>query len=151
MRLLDEGYPLRRLSKESGILRNQLRDLRKRYLAFGEDGLRRKPAHYASEAEKASVRAENVDFFLIHRANKLIVDRIVKKLKLPLEKVPNDIQEFGNLGGASIPMLMMHILSKELSEKPLTLLCSAFGLELTWATMIQRTNCKKFCQSITSE
>ena len=58
MRLLDEGYPLRRLSKESGILRNQLRDLRKRYLAFGEDGLRRKPAHYASEAEKASVRAE---------------------------------------------------------------------------------------------
>ena len=58
MRLLDEGYPLRRLSKESGILRNQLRDLRKRYLAFGEDGLRRKPVHYASEAEKASVRAE---------------------------------------------------------------------------------------------
>ena len=58
MRLLDEGYPLRRLARESGILRNQLRDLRKRYLAFGEDGLRRKPAHYASEAEKASVRAE---------------------------------------------------------------------------------------------
>ena len=58
MRLLDEGYPLRRLAKESGILRNQLRDLRKRYLAYGEDGLRRKPVHYASEAEKASVRAE---------------------------------------------------------------------------------------------
>ena len=58
MRLLDERYPLRRLSKESGILCNQLRDLRKRYLAFGENWLRRKPAHYASEAEKASVRAE---------------------------------------------------------------------------------------------
>ena len=32
MKLLDEGYPLRRLSRESGILRNQLRDLRKRYV-----------------------------------------------------------------------------------------------------------------------
>jgi len=42
MKLLDEGYPLRRLSRESGILRNQLRDLRKRYLAFGEEGLKRK-------------------------------------------------------------------------------------------------------------
>lgn len=73
--------------------------------------------------------------------NKLIVDRIVKKLKLPLEKVPFDLQEFGNLGGASIPMLMTYNLSKELSEKPLTLLCSAFGLGLTWATMKLKTNC----------
>ena len=35
MKLLDEGYPMRRLAKESGIRRNQLYDLRKRYLAYG--------------------------------------------------------------------------------------------------------------------
>ena len=58
MKLLDEGYPMRRLAAESGICRNQLYYLRKRYLAYGEDGLRRKERHYASEAEKASVRAE---------------------------------------------------------------------------------------------
>lgn len=82
----------------------------------------------------------DVDFFLIHQANKLIVDRIVKKLKLPVEKVPYDLQEFGNLGGASIPMLMTYNLAEELSSKPLTLLCSAFGLGLTWGTMILKTN-----------
>lgn len=82
----------------------------------------------------------DVDFFLIHQANKLIVDRIVKKLKLPVEKVPYDLQEFGNLGGASIPMLMTYNLSEELNSKPLTLLCSAFGLGLTWGTMILKTN-----------
>ena len=82
----------------------------------------------------------DVDFFLIHQANKLIVDRIVKKLKLPKEKVPYDLQEFGNLGGASIPMLMTYNLAEELSSKPLTLLCSAFGLGLTWGTMILKTN-----------
>ena len=58
MKLLDEGYPMRRLSKESGIRRNQLYDLRKRYQAYGEDGLRRKERYFASDAEKASVRAE---------------------------------------------------------------------------------------------
>lgn len=61
MKLLDEGYPMRRLSKESGIRRNQLYSLRKRYLAYGEDGLRRKERHFASEAEKASVRAEMME------------------------------------------------------------------------------------------
>ena len=81
----------------------------------------------------------DVDYFLIHQANKLIVDRIVKKLKLPIEKVPYDLQEFGNLGGSSIPMLMTCSIAEQLSTKPLTLLCSAFGLGLTWGTMLLQT------------
>ena len=88
---------------------------------------------------KYDLNADNVDFFLIHQANKLIVDRIVKKMKLPLEKVPYDLQEFGNLGGASVPMLMTYNISEELQNRPLTLLCSSFGLGLTWGTMILRT------------
>lgn len=82
---------------------------------------------------------KDVDFFLIHQANKMIVDRIVKKLKLNTDKVPYDLQEFGNLGGCSIPMLMNYNISEELSSKPLTLLCSAFGLGLTWGTMLLKT------------
>ena len=89
--------------------------------------------------EKYELTTDNVDFFLIHQANKLIVDRIVKKLKLPLEKVPYDLQEFGNLGGASIPMLMTYNLAEELQTRPLTLVCSAFGLGLTWGTMVLKT------------
>lgn len=82
---------------------------------------------------------ENVDYFLIHQANKLIVDRIVKKLKLPIEKTPYDLQEFGNLGGCSIPMLMTYNLGDEMSKRPLKMVCSSFGLGLTWATMILNT------------
>ena len=81
----------------------------------------------------------DIDFFLIHQANKLIVDRIVKKLKLPQEKVPYNLQKFGNLGGASIIMLMVSEIACELQSKPLTLLCSSFGLGLTWGTMLLRT------------
>lgn len=81
----------------------------------------------------------DVDFYLIHQANKLIVDRIVKKLKLAPEKVPYNLQEFGNLGGASIPMLMTTEIADFLKERPLTLLCSAFGLGLTWGTMVLKT------------
>lgn len=89
--------------------------------------------------EHCELTVDNVDYFLIHQANKLIVDRIMKKLKLPVEKVPYDLQEFGNLGGASIPMLMTYNLANELQTRPLTLVCSAFGLGLTWGTMVLRT------------
>lgn len=82
---------------------------------------------------------KDVNFFLIHQANKLIVDRIVKKLKFPLEKVPYNLQKFGNLGGASILMLMVSELADELQSRPLTLVCSSFGLGLTWGTMVLKT------------
>ena len=82
---------------------------------------------------------KDIDYFLIHQANKLIVDRIVKKLKLDDAKVPYNLQEFGNLGGASIPMLMVSELEEKMSSRPLTLLCSSFGLGLTWGTMLLKT------------
>lgn len=99
----------------------------------------RPPISIKKVMEQYGLTIENVDYFLIHQANKLIVDRIVKKLKLPLEKTPYDLQEFGNLGGCSIPMLMVYNLAQELSARPLTLICSAFGLGLTWGTMVLHT------------
>lgn len=89
--------------------------------------------------ENYHLTIDEIDYFLIHQANKLIVDRIVKKMKLPLEKVPYDLQEFGNLGGASVPMLMTYNLAEELQSRPLTLMCSSFGLGLTWGTMLMKT------------
>lgn len=74
----------------------------------------------------------DIDYFLIHQANKMIVDRIVKKLKLPQEKVPYNLEEFGNLGGASIPSLMVSRLRDELMNKECSLFMSSFGLGLTW-------------------
>lgn len=81
----------------------------------------------------------DIDYFLIHQANKMIVDRVVKKLKLPIEKVPYNLEEFGNLGGASIPSLMVSRLREQLMNKETTLLMSSFGLGLTWGTMWVRT------------
>lgn len=83
----------------------------------------------------------DIDYFLIHQANKLIVDRVVKKLHLPVEKVPYDLEEFGNLGGASIPSLMVTRIADSLrTNKPTKMLCSSFGLGLSWGTMLLTAN-----------
>lgn len=79
----------------------------------------------------------DIDYYLIHQANKLIVDRVVKKLKLPVDKVPYDLEEFGNLGGASLPSLMVTRIAESLrGENPVRMLCSSFGLGLSWGTML---------------
>lgn len=85
-------------------------------------------------------RNVDIDYYLIHQANKMIVDRIVKKLKIPKEKVPYNLEEYGNLGGASIPSLMVSRLRNQLQTEKTTLMMSSFGLGLTWATMLIKTN-----------
>lgn len=101
----------------------------------------RPPKSMKQLMEKEGIdKDKDVDYFLIHQANKLIVDRLVKKLKLNPEKVPYNLQTFGNLGGASIPMLMVSEIAEDLRTKPLSLVCSSFGLGLTWGTMILKTS-----------
>ena len=66
--------------------------------------------------------------------------RINKKIKIDQNKVPSNIEEFANTGGASFAMLMVTDIRKEIEHKPLSLLLSAFGLGLTWGTMLLKTN-----------
>ena len=84
-------------------------------------------------------RNTDIDYFLIHQANKMIVDRVVKKLKLPLDKVPYNLEEFGNLGGASIPSLMVTRIADRLRKEETTILGSSFGLGLSWGSMLLKT------------
>ena len=98
-----------------------------------------KPAKtVANLMEELHIDTDNdIDYYLIHQANKLIVDRLVKKLKLPAEKVPYNLEEFGNTGGASVPGLMVTRLREQLQQEGnKRLLCSSFGLGLSWGTML---------------
>ena len=98
-----------------------------------------KPAKtVANLMEELHIDKDNdIDYYLIHQANKLIVDRLAKKLKLPAEKVPYNLEEFGNTGGASVPGLMVTRLREQLQQEGnKRLLCSSFGLGLSWGTML---------------
>ena len=107
-------------------------------LAVFTFAISRPPKSIQQLIEDYHIDIENdIDYYLIHQANKLIVDRVVKKLHLPAGKVPYDLEEFGNLGGASIPSLMVTRIADTLrSSKKTRMLASSFGLGLSWGTML---------------
>ncbi len=80
-----------------------------------------------------------IDYFLIHQANKMIVDKVIKKSHIDASKAPMNLDRFANLGGASIPMLMATSIANDLRRKPQRLLMSAFGLGLTCGTAYMET------------
>ena len=48
----------------------------------------------------------DVEKFFFHQANKFMVSSLAKRLKLPPEKVPFRVGNFGNSGGATIPLTL---------------------------------------------
>lgn len=77
------------------------------------------------------IKADEVDYLLLHQANRFMCDGIRKKLKFEEEKVPYNIDRFGNTSGASIPLLMVTELSEELQQRKLRHLSCGFGVGLS--------------------
>ncbi|MDP4280662.1 MAG: ketoacyl-ACP synthase III [Bacteroidota bacterium] len=80
------------------------------------------------------------DYVVFHQANRLINETLRKMLKLEPEKVPYSIQKYGNTSSASIPLTMVSELSEKLNKQKLSLLLSAFGIGLSWGSVILETS-----------
>lgn len=78
-----------------------------------------------------SIDLDSVDDLLLHQANRFMCESIRKKLKLPEEKVPYNIDRFGNTSGASIPLLMVTELQASLRSRKLQHLACGFGVGLS--------------------
>lgn len=78
-----------------------------------------------------AIDIDSVDYLLLHQANKFMCDGIRKKLKIPVEKVPFNIDRFGNTSGTSIPLLMVTEIQEQLKSQKLTHLACGFGVGLS--------------------
>ena len=79
------------------------------------------------------------DYFVFHQANMKMNNMIVKKLKLPVEKVPSCMYNFGNTSSASIPLTIVSQLKGKIEDKPTKFLCCGFGVGLSWGTVRFKT------------
>jgi 3-oxoacyl-[acyl-carrier-protein] synthase-3 len=86
------------------------------------------------------IEKEQVDYLLLHQANKFISDGVVKKLKFAPEQAPSNIDRFGNTSGTSIPLLMVTELRRQLQEQSLHHLCCGFGVGLSLGSVYFKTD-----------
>lgn len=105
------------------------------------------PQSIKSILEKVNLTIDNIDYFVLHQANKLMNETIRKKLKIDAIKLPYSIDEFGNTSSASIPLTIIHKLRNELENSNKKLCMTGFGVGLSWATCISDFN-NVYCPEI---
>lgn len=124
-----------------------------------EDGIQRAPIHgimngmevfsFAINACPKALRSlcehididihDDVDYYLFHQASLKLNMTVAKKLKLDVSKVPTNLDRFGNISCAAIPLLMVTDIPEEITTKPLSLLFSAIGAGFVWGGAYMKT------------
>lgn len=80
--------------------------------------------------------ADDMDYFILHQANQRIIDSVRKRFDQPEEKFPTNIDRYGNISSATIPILLDEMLEAGKIQKGAKLLMSAFGAGLTTGTCV---------------
>jgi 3-oxoacyl-[acyl-carrier-protein] synthase-3 len=102
--------------------------------------IREVPKTVRSLMTTASKSVEDVDAFVFHQANFFMNDLIRKKLKVPEEKVPYTLREYGNTSSASIPLTIVAKLRDRVTSDKMAMVLSGFGVGLSWATAYIETD-----------
>ncbi len=86
--------------------------------------------------EATGKTTDDLDLFIPHQANLRISQFVQRKLKLPDEKVFNNIMHYGNTTAASIPIAISEAWEQGKLKKGDLLCLAAFGSGYTWASAL---------------
>jgi 3-oxoacyl-[acyl-carrier-protein] synthase-3 len=97
--------------------------------------LREVPGMIRAVLARAEWGSDGFDACVMHQANLLMLQYLMKKLRLPSEKVVLTIGEHGNTSSASIPLAMAHALGPRLSRESMRLVLAGFGVGYSWGSV----------------
>lgn len=145
--IINDGGSRNRINSDSllyetispGIERNACQLILDGMDVFGF-GISQAPKTVNKLIEKFEIDKDAIDHFVFHQANLMMNKMIVKKLKLPAEKVPYTLKEFGNTSSATIPLTIVAELQENLTDASKDLIICGFGVGLSWGTAKIRLN-----------
>lgn len=88
--------------------------------------------------EESGTDVEEVKYFILHQANYRISESIARRIKIPMDRIPMNIDKYGNTSAATIPILLDELNREGKLKRGDKLVLSGFGGGLTWgATLIE--------------
>ena len=78
----------------------------------------------------------DIDFFIPHQANVRIINAVVKRIGLDMDRVYINLDQCGNMSAASIAVALDQAVKERKIKRGDKVLFTSFGGGLTWASMI---------------
>ena len=86
--------------------------------------------------EKANLNTTDIDYLVPHQANIRIIQASSKRLELDMKKVYVNIDKYGNMSAASIPVALDEAYREGKIKKGDNVVLVGFGGGLTWGASV---------------
>ncbi len=88
--------------------------------------------------EEAGVKAEDIDLVVPHQANLRIINKVISRLGLDMEKVIINVDKYGNTSAGTIPLALNDAYEAGRIKEGDLVLMPVFGGGLTWGATLLR-------------
>ena len=84
------------------------------------------------------LKADDVHLVVPHQANLRIIEAVVKRAGIPMERCFVNIQRYGNMSSATVPVALVEALEEGRVTPGCNLLLTGFGAGLSWSAHVLR-------------
>ena len=88
--------------------------------------------------ERGGVAADSVDLFVLHQANKFMLERLRAKMKIPEPKFWLDMEGVGNTVSSTIPIALEAARASDRLKPGDRAALVGFGVGYSWAAALMR-------------
>jgi len=103
-----------------------------------EHGVARMSGAVFESLEAAGLTLDDIDLLIPHQANLRMLEAIVRQIKAPREKVFVNVDEYGNMASACLPVALDQARKSKMIQDGNLVLLVAFGSGFVWASTLFR-------------
>ena len=98
--------------------------------------VRKVPEIIEEVLEESGTGLDEIDYFVLHQANRRIIEAVARRLKTDIGKFPMNLEEYANTSAATVPILLDEMNRGGMLKKGQKIMTAGFGAGLTWAASL---------------
>jgi 3-oxoacyl-[acyl-carrier-protein] synthase-3 len=106
--------------------------------AVFKEAVSKMPEAVRAVCADAGIAVSDIDILVSHQANLRIIEAVAKQLGLPMEKVPHNIERYGNTTAGTLPILFHECLTSGKIQPGMLVCFTALGAGLHWGAALYR-------------
>jgi 3-oxoacyl-[acyl-carrier-protein] synthase-3 len=99
--------------------------------------------------DKLNIDDAAFDYYFFHQPNKFMLEKLAEIVKIPFEKMPNNIcEKYGNGSNNTVPLNICENLGDKALSNSYKVCLGGFGVGLTWSLIKWKIEKLDFCRII---
>jgi 3-oxoacyl-[acyl-carrier-protein] synthase III len=100
--------------------------------------IRFQPVAIRNSLEKINMKVDEVDFFIFHQANLRLIEYLMGKMRVPMEKTYTNVERIGNTADASLAIAICEAMEKKCINRDQLVIISGVGAGFIFGSSVFR-------------